>query len=488
MSIVTIVVVLIVSQVFFWAARAPMHRLLKRLSRGVGNTARLAGRWCADTAQDLRERNRDVLRHAALVETERKIEHELHALDSDLAHDFAEYRTLQRELSDTLARLGEDYREAGVAPATAPGWSDAVAAASKIPKMESKGAQRVLDELRRSAADGEKKALSELRTISAKRHKILGKMAPSMKKTASLLADVGKVMERVSESTSKLDQHLDNFREIHGSTTPSERTLQRGAWHTFVIAFIVFAVAIAGGAINFQLIALPMSELVPSTTHIGGVPVATIAAMVIVLLEVTAGVFLMEMLGVTNLFPNLQTLPRGRRRLILGIAVGGLFVLASVEASLAVLREQIVAAENALNLSLAGSEAIEAVSTSNIPMIGQAVLGFVLPWILAMAAIPLELLVTSGSAVAASTVATGLQASGGVIRVTGHGARHTFNGLRYFYDAYIAVPLQIERFVVQRWGEEVEYEEVEEETGVNPGLDVSSNAVALDMTGQRKVS
>ena len=450
MSFATIATVIVVSQLFLWAARGPMHRLLRSLARGLGNTARLAGRWCAEQARELQERNRDVLRHSALVDTERKIGKELTSLDVDLAQDLAEYRSLQRELSDLLRQMDQDYREAGVAPAEAPGWSDAVAAASSMPKMESKSAQRVLEELRRSAEAGEKRALSDYRQMSARRHKVLGKLAPAMNKTASLLTGVGEVMERVSESTTRLGGHVDRFQDIHEAATATDRTLQRSAWHTFAISLIVFAVAVGGGAINFQLIALPMSELVPSTTRISGIPISTIAALVIVLLEVTAGLFLMEMLGVTKLFPNLQTLPRSRQRLILAVAVMGLFILASVEASLAVLREQIVEAENALNLSLAGSEEVEVASTSNIPMIGQAVLGFVLPWILAMAAIPLELLVTSGSVVAVAIFATSLQLFGGILRVSGHGLRHTFSGLRFLYDAYIAVPLQIERAVARR--------------------------------------
>ena len=475
MSIATIVFVIVASQLFLWAARVPMHRLLKRLARGLGNTARLAGRWCAQQAQELNARNGEVLRHAALHDAERKISHDLRALDFDLVQDVSEYRSLQRELSDLLRRMDDDYRDARTAPSEAPGWTDAVAAAANMPKMEERAAQRVLEELKRSAAAGEKRVLSDYRQASARRHKILGKIAPSMAKTASLLGAVSDVMDRVSESTTRLSEHIDRFQEIHDSADATERTLQRTAWHTFIISLVVFAVAVAGGAINFQLIALPMSELVPSTTRITGIPVSTIAALVIVLLEVTAGIFLMEMLGVTKLFPNLQTLPRSRQRLILFIAVVGLFVLASVEASLAVLREQIVTAENALNLSLAGSDEIEAATTSDIPMIGQAVLGFVLPWILAMAAIPLELLVTSGSAVLIAICASGLQLLGGLLRVTGHGLRHTFTAFRFMYDAYIALPLQLERMIARR-GSPDGQKYSEEET-----------AVSWEITDQSKV-
>ena len=77
-------------------------------------------------------------------------------------------------------------------------------------------------------------------------------------------------------------------------------------------SLIVLAVALGGAFINFQLIALPMSELVPAGARIGGLPVATVSALVIVLMEVALGIFLMDMLGITELFPKLS--PRSRPR------------------------------------------------------------------------------------------------------------------------------------------------------------------------------
>ncbi|MEM7518645.1 MAG: hypothetical protein AAF368_17200, partial [Planctomycetota bacterium] len=79
--------------------------------------------------------------------------------------------------------------------------------------------------------------------------------------------------------------------------------------------------------------------------------------------------------------------------------------------------------------------------------------GFILPWILAMAAIPLELLVMSGSAITVALLALSLLFVGGVLRVLGHGLRHTFSGLRFLYDAYIAIPLLLERLFLRRKSE-----------------------------------
>src|SRR6476646_4225734 len=117
-------------------------------------------------------------------------------------------------------------------------------------------------------------------------------------------------------------------------------------------------VALGGAFVSFQLIRLPMSELVPSGTRIGGIPVPTIAALVIVLMEVAAGIFLTETLGFTTLFPKLELLPASRRRLLLTVSFMGLLLLASVESSLAILREHLVEADTALKASLAGGAAV----------------------------------------------------------------------------------------------------------------------------------
>jgi len=72
-------------------------------------------------------------------------------------------------------------------------------------------------------------------------------------------------------------------------------------------------------------------------------------------------------------------------------------------------------------------------------VIGQAVLGFVLPWILAMVAIPLETLVSTGNHVASQLAAGGLFL-GSVFATL----------LRHLYDALIMLPLGIERLVRSR--------------------------------------
>jgi hypothetical protein len=129
------------------------------------------------------------------------------------------------------------------------------------------------------------------------------------------------------------------------------------------------------------------------------------------------------------------------------VALAGLFFLASVESSLAILREKIVEADAVLKMSLAGAEsaAITEASTSMIPVVGQAVLGFVLPWILSLVAVPLEMLLDSGRHVMVSVTALLLAGLGSAAGVFAHATKSITGAVPNFYDVYISIPLRIER-------------------------------------------
>src|SRR3954464_8538791 len=309
--------------------------------------------------------------------------------------------------------------------------------------------KRVLEEIQKSAAAGEKKALNEFRETTAKRHRILSSMAPAWKEMQKVATEVARAVSGALEATKRIDGFMTSYEQVRAAESKAVRALGWNATQLFVVSLLVMAVAMGGAFVNFNLIALPMSELVPSGNRIAGMPVSTVAALVVVLMEIAAGVFAMEMLGITSFFPKLELLPKSRRRIILVVAVGGLLMLACIEASLAILREQIVESSTALKAWLAGvkDHAVAQTATSRIPVMGQAVLGFILPWILAMVAVPLETMISTGGHIVLSAV-TGLMHAGNMIcRLGGHGMRYLCEGARHLYDIYIVIPLQIERLV-----------------------------------------
>ena len=444
--LVSLLLLWVVSMIFLWAARGAMLRLLHGLGGGLADGLAAVSRRCSAAAEELRERSREILLAAGTRDAQARLDRELQRVDAGFSDQLGQYGRLQRRLDDTLLQLEKDYQDSGVAPPDVPGWSGAVEAIANIPMAGDPNIQKVLDGIRKSSEDAEKKALQAYRADTTRRHKLLGAMLPTWKDIRGLLGKMQDSVGQALESSARIDAFVEDYEKVRQDQEQAARALTFSAFKLFLVASAVLAIAFGAAFINFQLIALPMSELVPAGARVNGVPVATVSALVLVLMEAALGIFLMDMLGITELFPKLGTIPRSRRRLVLWLAVGGLFFLASVESSLAILREQIVEAESALKLSLAGEEArlVQSADQSHIPVIGQAVLGFVLPWVLALVAVPLEMLLDSGRHVLASLGVLALRAMGALGDGAAHVARHTTGLLASLYDVYVAIPLRIE--------------------------------------------
>jgi hypothetical protein len=439
----------LLSVIFLWAAREPMRGLIQSLGGGLDQGLRAIAEWCRSVAAELRKRSRASLLAAGSLDAQARLDREFHRIDTTFSESLGKYSKLHRRLDDLLLDLDTEHRKCGEAPPEVPGWTAAVETIAGIPMAGDPNIQKVLEGIKKSSQDAERKALQAYRDDTARRHKTLGGMAPHWKVIRSLMGRMQDSVSKALESIRHIDGYVDEYQKIRDDQDSAARALNYSATKLFFIALLVLGVALGGAFVNFQLIALPMSELVPAGARIGDIPVSTVSALVIVLMEAAVGIFIMEMLGITDLFPKLAGIPSSRRRLILGLCLGGLFFLASVESSLAVLREQIVEADAALKLSLAGPEAaaVHQASSSLIPVVGQAVLGFVLPWILAMVAIPLEMLLDSGRHVAAALMVLLLQAAGTLAAVVGHLSMHLTKILVQIFDVYISIPLRLERML-----------------------------------------
>jgi len=446
---VSLLVLAALSMLFLWAAREPMLQVLRGLGKGFESGFAAMSQWCKAAADRQEGLCREALLAAGEAELRARMERELHRLDGSFSDKLGQYANLHRRLDDLLMRVDADYQRCGDSPPEAPGWTPAVEAVSAIPTASDPNVQKVLDGIKDSLTEATKRALSLYREESSKRHRLLGRMRPEWKEIRGLLSRMKEIVARALQVTSRIDQCVDEFQKLAAARKSPVQALSYSPVKNFLVSLIVLGVALGGAFINFQLIALPMSELVPAGSRIGGVPVATIAALVIVLMETAVGIFVMDMLEITDLFPKLAGISVGKRRLILCVGLAALFFLAAVESSLAVLREQIVEADAALKLSLAGSTetTVAAPTHSSIPVIGQAVLGFVLPWILAMVAIPLESLLDSARHVAARFAIATLHGIGAVAGALAHGARTLTVAGPSLYDVYVSIPLRVERML-----------------------------------------
>ena len=135
---------------------------------------------------------------------------------------------------------------------------------------------------------------------------------------------------------------------------------------------------------------------------------------------------------------------RGKRKIILFGCLIGLLFLSTVEASLAVLRENLAEAKALLDISLAGeSSASVDNSNSQITLIGQALLGFVLPWILAVIAIPLEMFIEASQHAFARFFNIFVSLLCHVANAIAYLIEGLFNIIVHLFDIYIIVPTQI---------------------------------------------
>jgi hypothetical protein len=213
---------------------------------------------------------------------------------------------------------------------------------------------------------------------------------------------------------------------------------------------LVMVFAMGGAFINYKLIALPMSEMVGASDYItNNLKTSDVAALVIILMEASMGLFLLESLRITSLFPKIASMDdRMRHRLMIASLVF-LIILAGIESSLALMRDMLIADKASLMRDLASAApVVEDGWFTRIPMAGQMIMGFVLPFALAFVAIPLESVVHSLRTVLGVLLVQTLRGLGFVIRFTGVLFKRFAKVLELIYDLPIVIPLLIEQWVV----------------------------------------
>ncbi|MDZ7748023.1 MAG: hypothetical protein U5K43_03565 [Halofilum sp. (in: g-proteobacteria)] len=439
-----------------YLARGPAHDLFDAAGRLFERGLRVAARALHRGEALLVRRNREVLLGLAAESAERDIEREFERVGNVVSRDLAHYPALQRELSEIITKIDEDYRASTHEPPMPPPWTEAVEAVAAIEARDPSVAH-VLEDIRGSLEKSSARALVEYRKRSGERHARLKRMLPYWRRLSSKLSAVSSQITGLEERAGKIDTHMDRYERIRAGEDAMARTLSSSSLTQFLIAGLVLVIATFGAIINFHLIALPMSEMVGGNSYIGPMQTADVAALVIIMVEITMGLFLMESLRITRLFPVIGALDDRKRRAMAWIAFTILFALAGIEAALAYMRDMLAADNQALvqMLSSAGDEGGAAAATEGgvsgeatlrvIPQIGQMLLGFMLPFALTFVAIPLESFMHAARTVVGVIAVGLLRTLATVFRVLASGSRALARVLAQVYDVLIFLPLAIER-------------------------------------------
>ena len=445
----SMLVLIVVGMAFLYVARRPMHELLRSLGQMVGGPLRMAARWLAAAAAEINHRNKAVLLAHGRQEVGQRVEREFERLGAIVTRDLQGYPTLQRKLLDEITRIEEDYKKCGEVPPPPPDWTDAVAAVANVKSAGNELVLRVLEEIKRSVTGIHDKAIGEYRKAYETRHRILGSFMPFWRSVDKNLAQVEKNLASLQSSVTTVDAHMAKYEQINAATDKAQHALTVSAFTQFAIAALVMTVAAGGAFINFKLIALPMSEMVGAGDYItSALRTSEVAALVIIFVEASMGLFLLEAMRVTHLFPRIASLNEVLRRRMLWIAFALLVTLAGVEAALALMRDMLIADKQALLQSLSTVPAGPTEGwVGRIPTAGQMLLGFILPFALAFIAIPLESLIHSARTVGGVLLMALVRALALVLRVAGQAVRQASRVLIRLYDVAIVVPLLAERLV-----------------------------------------
>jgi len=435
--------------VSLYLARRPAHRAVSSLSEVLHYAFRIAAQSMRLAEQRLAQRNREVLLAAGREACERIIEREFDRVDAALRRDLAEYPALHRQLTEQIQSIDEDYQRSTQVPPdppSPPGWIKAVESVAKIPSQGDPMVANILGDIHKSLVKAQNGAVEQYRKTSHERHVLLKAMMPHWRKLLQVMGQVDKSVNRLIERSKTIDRHMDEYEQITRGTDRAARMLSSSSITQFFIASFVLAIAVGGAVINFHLIARPMSEMVGGTSQIMGFKTADIAALVIILVEIAMGLFLMESLRITRLFPVIGALDDKTRVRMVYITFAILFALAGIEAGLAYMRELLSQSDAALVAYLMKSDQAQGAGQGRwITTAAQMGMGFILPFALTFVAIALESFVQSLRTVLGITGVGLLRAVAFVLRLLGNIARYAGVMLVHCYDVLIFAPLWVEQ-------------------------------------------
>ncbi len=431
-----ILIFIMLVSIALYLAREPFHRAIRSLSRVVHNGMRLAARSVKISEARLVERNRDVLIAEGKENAERIIEREFERLSNAVNRDLEKYPNLHRQLADTVTRIEDNYSAGAEIQPELPAWMPVIESISKIDHKGDAMVANILVEIHKTLEEQHKSAIDNYRSDCTSRHRILHRMMPYWRKVIKKLDTVGVSVERLSNRAVSVDRYIQDYEEIRSQTDKAARRLSSSSLTQFFIAGLVLMIAFGGALVNFNLIALPMSEMVGGASYIGSFKTSDVAGLVIILVELTMGLFLMESLRITRLFPIIHSMDDRKRFWMIWITLTLLATLAGVESALAFMRDRIAHDMEMLRQTLSGVEN-GSLPTSMIPTIGQMVMGFILPFALAFVAIPLESFISSARTVLGICGAWGLRVTAFFLRLTGNIALYFGKFSMDLYDVLI---------------------------------------------------
>jgi hypothetical protein len=262
----------------------------------------------------------------------------------------------------------------------------------------------------------------------------------SFKRFMTLAARMAAGQERFNTNVQFVTANRARLEAVHAGEAYSYSPFIRLAFAAIFVPFIAMA-----GMLNFILIERPLSTLFADSSFrfAGGATMGEACAATIIVIEAVIGFFFLEALRVTKVLPNFHGLnPPARRAWAVAFALI-LLTLSGMEAALAVWREGLIALS-------AQVEAGAAVDLGPAPLVFQIILGALMPFVLALVAIPLEAFLKNARVVALFLLGAALMLAALPFQILAVGLRWIGDVLWAVYETIAFLPAAAMRLFRQR--------------------------------------
>jgi hypothetical protein len=357
-----------------WIARPYVRQLLIGVAGAPSRVARGASRWLRLEARRIDRRYKARVDEYLRQELEERLSRCGRQLEGRIQVDL-------NRADATLMRL-RDSADAVIAAADDADPSKIAKSVIADVQSSESGTKHGRSALARAEA-GIKEAARDMRSRARS-------LKPEAQRIVSATDKLRLIEHKLSRQAHTMNDAAERYERLVTSEDRAKGAGDASILVPWFAALVVIAIAAAGAVLNFQLIERPMAELVGGGARIAGLSLAALAAITLILLEAAAGVVLMEAAGATQLLPVFRRMSPTLTR---GFAFAALFflvVFSTVEVALAFTREAILALDAGVLRAAAGATDAAPAEAVPVALIAQALLGFTIPWVLAVVAIPAE--------------------------------------------------------------------------------------------------
>ncbi len=375
-----------------WMAHKQVEMLLRRFLIKLSHGFRLVARWLAQQANALHQRADELAEEYFMSTLEKRVDSEIIRLSSRVEKDLNGYPKVNHKLTTLIDQYNEKYDEAQ--HISVHNKLNINHLNNKIDQAFSNGDQTLtsLEKLRKDLKATHERMRKEARKDASKRMKALHKLRAPVRQLGKTLNKVNGLVAGVKKSSDDTTAQIRKYKEMSNNRDMRLKAANNSVLTRFMIG-VFFLLIITGGAfVNFLLIERPIAEMIGGG-YVGNLSLPSIGALLVILIEMASGMMFAEALGLSHLVPNVaHWSPEVRKKVAIACGIL-LLAMASVEAGLAFMREILIVADAETTALLTGQTSEAAASLGgSLPVLVQAGMGFVIPLVLAFAAIPLEIL------------------------------------------------------------------------------------------------